>query len=106
VVPVDPRRSGSSDSDGVTAPQRTTVVLEVPEAEADPLDAFDQVVERFGGSVGHLGDVEVAQLSNDFVIVIPSRWTSGGIAFLTQWCFITSLLLFLGRLPLLVDQRL
>src|SRR5580692_12859037 len=38
------------------------VVLEVAEPEADALDALDQVVERLGRSVGHLGQVVVAEL--------------------------------------------
>ena len=38
------------------------VVLEVAEPEVDPLDALDQVVERFGWSVGHPGQVEVGDL--------------------------------------------
>ena len=38
------------------------VVLEVAEPETDPLDALDQVVDRFGRSVAHAGDVEVADL--------------------------------------------
>jgi transposase InsO family protein len=69
---------GSSDSGGVSpddhGPQDApvgsacveksayTVVLEVSEPEADPFDPFDQVVERLGGCVGHLGEVIVADL--------------------------------------------
>ena len=71
---------GSSDSGGVAPspdhdraqhpPVRPTgveqrsdpVVLEVPEAEADAFDALDQVVEGFGRTVGHPGQVEVADL--------------------------------------------
>src|ERR1700722_7717764 len=43
--------------------QRTDpVVLEVAEPEADPLDALDQVVERFGRTVRDPGQVEVGDL--------------------------------------------
>src|SRR6516164_3601603 len=38
------------------------VVLEVAEAEADPLDALDQVVERLGGAVGDTREMEVGDL--------------------------------------------
>jgi len=38
------------------------VVLEVAELEGDAPDAFDQVVEGFGGSVGHSRQVEVGDL--------------------------------------------
>src|SRR5271170_8073224 len=38
------------------------VVLEVAEPEADPFDALDQVVERFGRTVRDPGQVEVGDL--------------------------------------------
>lgn len=38
------------------------VVGEVGESVADPLEAFDHVVEGFGGSITHSGDVEIADL--------------------------------------------
>ena len=39
-----------------------SVVGEVAEPEGCSFDAFDEVVERFGGSVGHAGDVPVGDL--------------------------------------------
>ena len=38
------------------------VVLEGPEAEADSFDAFDEVVDSFGGAVGDKGLVPVGDL--------------------------------------------
>jgi hypothetical protein len=38
------------------------VVLEVAEPKANPFDPLDQVVDRFGGSVGDTSEVEVAEL--------------------------------------------
>ena len=65
------RGAGSSDDDGCEdAPVgfagveqcSDAVVVEVGEAVADAFDAFDQVIEGFGGSVADAGDVEVADL--------------------------------------------
>ena len=60
------------------------VVLEVAEAEADALDPFDQVVEGFGGTVGTRARWKLAILSNQWRIVRPRRWISGGMAFFRQ----------------------
>jgi len=62
------------------------VVLEVTEPEADPFDALDQVVERFGRTVGHPGQVEVAIFSNQALRVRPSFWISGGMVRRRQCC--------------------
>src|ERR1700722_2092727 len=45
------------------------VVLEVAEAEADALDPLDQVVERFGRTVAHAGQME----GGDLVEPVPNR---------------------------------
>ncbi len=39
-----------------------SVVLEVAKAKTDQLDAIDQVVYRFGGTVARTGQMEVADL--------------------------------------------
>ena len=63
------------------------VVVEVADAEADPFDGVDRVVERRGGSVGHLGQVVVADVVGPPWIVRPSFRTSGAMARLRQWAF-------------------
>jgi hypothetical protein len=41
--------------------QAEPVVVEVAKSVPDPFDLLDQQVDRFGGSVGHAGGVEVGQ---------------------------------------------
>ena len=41
--------------------EREPVVREVAEAEADSFDAFDEEIDRLGGSVAHPGGGEVRQ---------------------------------------------
>ena len=58
-----------------------SVVVEVGEAESDAFDAFDQVVQRFGGAVADLGVVVVHDLleppfecSGEFAELGRHRW--------------------------------